>query len=199
MRIHNLSSQTLMPVPAEVLTERLRLRPLQRSDAPALFSALDESRRDLESWLNWPATLKNVADVAEFCAMSRAQWDLRTTLWYGIFLLENDSVLGATGLHDLDFEWRSFEIGYWLRTSAVGCGYAHEAVGAVVRMAFGDLRARRVEIRCDPHNARSRQVAERLGFVLEGRLRKATRTPSGLPRDTLVFSVIDDDRHGLGG
>lgn len=33
-----------MPVPEVVLTERLRLRPLQPSDAPALFSALDDAR-----------------------------------------------------------------------------------------------------------------------------------------------------------
>lgn len=91
------------------------------------------------------------------------------------------------GLHDLDWDWRVFEIAYWLRTSAVGCGHAGEAV---VHMVFRDLCARRLEIRCDPHNECcecSRHVAERLGFVLEGRLRKATRAPSGRPRDSLVF------------
>jgi ribosomal-protein-serine acetyltransferase len=185
----------LIPVPPELLTERLRLRPLQRSDAPALFSAIDESRRTLESWLNWPAELQSVADVEDFCAMSRTKWEQRTQLWYGVLLHENDRMLGATGLHDLDWDCRAFQIGYWLRTSAVGHGYAQEAVEALVRMAFRDLRAQRLEIRCDPHNERSRQVAERGGFVLEGRLRKATRTPAGRPRDTLVFSRIDDDRH----
>lgn len=105
--------------------------------------------------------------------------------------------VGATGLHDLDWEWRAFQIGYWLRTSAVGHGYAQEAVEAVVPMAFSELRAQRLELRCDPRNDRSRQVAERVGFVLDGRLRKATRTPAGYPRDTLVYSLIDDDRGGV--
>lgn len=186
--------QTLIPVPAELCSDRLRLRPLQRSDAPAIFSAINESRHDLEAWLDWPANVTSVANVEDFCVRSSAEWLLRTELRYGIFSRENDNPLGATGLHQLDWKLRTFEIGYWLRTSATGQGYAREAVETVVSMAFSDLHARRVEIRCDPQNERSRRVAERLGFVLEGRLRKVTHTPTGHPRDTLVFSLIDDDR-----
>ncbi len=190
---HDPCTSTLMPEPADIRTERLRLRPLQRSDGPSLFAAIEESRRELDCWLNWPATLKTVADVEQLCVRSRTKWDQRTELRYGIFLGANDRIVGATGLHDINWEWRSFEVGYWLRTSAVGCGYAQEAVDALVRMAFRNLHARRVALHCDPDNERSRQVAERLGFVLEGRLRKETRTPAGLPRDTLVYALIDDD------
>jgi RimJ/RimL family protein N-acetyltransferase len=158
-----------------------------------LFEALEESRPELDRWLNWPSTLTTIADVEQFCVMSRAKWDQRTELWYGIFLGTEGLMLGATGLHTINWEWRSFEVGYWLRTSEVGYGYAQEAVDALVRTAFRDLHARRVELHCDPANERSRHVAERLGFVLERRLRKATRTPAGLPRDTLVYALVDDD------
>jgi RimJ/RimL family protein N-acetyltransferase len=58
--------------------------------------------------------------------------------------------------------------------------------------AFRGLDANRVSIHCDPRNERSRRVAERCGYELEGRLRNAARTPSGTLRDTLIFSRVPE-------
>ncbi|MGH2616717.1 MAG: GNAT family N-acetyltransferase, partial [Thermomicrobiales bacterium] len=99
----------------------------------------------------------------------------------------------STGLHDPNWELRSFEIGYWLRANAVGHGYMTETVRVLVDFAFGQLQARRIEINCDTHNERSRNVAERAGFILEGRLRNAMLTPQGEPGDWLVYSLIPED------
>ena len=64
---------------------------------------------------------------------------------------------------------RRFEIGCWIRASAQGQGDVSEAVQALTRMAFSELQARRVEIRMDEKTQRSRAVAERCGFELEGK------------------------------
>ena len=86
----------------------------------------------------------------------------------------------------------SFEIGYWVRTSKARNGYILEAVNAVARYAFEQLKAKRLEIKCDADNHRSIQVAERLGFQLEGRLRKNEFKCDGQSlRDTLIFSRMD--------
>ena len=85
---------------------------------------------------------------------------------------------------------RRFEIGYWVRKSAQGQGYVSEVVAALARMAFEELQARRVEIRMDVNNARSRVVAERCGFELEGILRRDALTVDGEPRDTCVYARI---------
>ncbi|MCC6945512.1 MAG: GNAT family N-acetyltransferase [Thermomicrobiales bacterium] len=180
-------------VPRELRTERLTLRPVRDRDAEEIFSAIEESREQLAPWLIWPAKMRSVIDVRDLCARSAAKWLLRTDLMFGVFRSEDERFLGATGLHQPNWSLRSFEIGYWLRSSAVGQGYVTEAVSVLVRMAFNDLQARRVEIRCDPANERSRRVPERLGFVLEGRLRSAALTPDGIPRDTLVFSIVAGD------
>jgi len=66
-----------------------------------------------------------------------------------------------------------------------------EAVERISRFAFEELGANRVEIRCDPENVRSRAVAERLNFELEGILRNDTisRIDNKL-RDTCVYAKI---------
>jgi len=59
-----------------------------------------------------------------------------------------------------------------------------------VRFAFDQLRARRVEIRMSSDNARSRAVAERCAFTLEGVLRQDSFDMSGQPRDTAVYARV---------
>jgi RimJ/RimL family protein N-acetyltransferase len=83
-----------------------------------------------------------------------------------------------------------FEIGYWVRHSAQGRGLVTEALQTLARFAFDGLRARRVEVRMSSANQRSRAVAERCGFTLEGVLRQDSLSTDGQPRDTVVYARV---------
>jgi len=64
---------------------------------------------------------------------------------------------------------------------------------ALTRVAFTVENARRVEIRCDPANARSARVPEKLGFTLEGTLRQAYLGVNDIPRDVMVWGMLADE------
>jgi RimJ/RimL family protein N-acetyltransferase len=91
----------------------------------------------------------------------------------------------------MDWSVPRFEIGYWVRRCFVGQGYITEAVRGVTRFAFETLGARRVEIRCDARNERSRRVAERSGFELEATLRNHAVAVDGELRDTLIYARLE--------
>jgi RimJ/RimL family protein N-acetyltransferase len=59
--------------------------------------------------------------------------------------------------------------------------------------AFEVLEARRLVIRCDTRNLRSKAVPERLGYVLEGCLRNSQMDTSGRPADMLVYAMTPQD------
>lgn len=185
--------QSLIPVPGEIRSDRLLLRPLQEGDAGQVFAAIEESREHLAPWLSWPPSIQHLDDARDLCLRWAARWTLRDDLGLGMFSLPDGRFLGATGMHDPNWALRSFEIGYWLRPSAVGAGYVTEAVQLQTVMAFETLEARRVEIRCDPNNLQSRRVPERLGYLLEGHLRDAWLDPLGNVRDTLIFAATRAD------
>ena len=184
---------TLIPLPDALRSERLVLRPLRPDDAEPLFAAVDESRAHLRPWLPWVDSHASVDDARDYCARCAANWLLRTDLTVGVFEAADGRYLGGAGLHDPDWELRAFEVGYWLRASALGRGYVTEAVRLLVDLAFGPLGARRVRLRCDARNGASRRVAERVGFVLEGRLRNAFLDQDGEPADDLLFALVPED------
>ena len=74
-----------------------------------------------------------------------------------------------------------------------GHGYITEAVGVVTTYVLDVLHAQRVEIVCDARNTRSSAVAQRLGFVEEGRLRNVWRYADGTLADELVYALTPVD------
>src|SRR5689334_6004080 len=64
--------------------------------------------------------------------------------------------------------WPDFEIGWTLRSTFWGRGYATEAAKACVDYAFGELGREHLVSLIGPDNVRSIRVAQRLGERLEG-------------------------------
>ncbi|MDQ3810395.1 MAG: GNAT family N-acetyltransferase [Chloroflexota bacterium] len=187
------SQPVRIDLPDELLGPRVRLRPYDEADAPRLWQAIDSSREHLAAWLPWVGTYGTPDDARAEARRLRARWLLRDDLVVGIFDRASGELLGGSGLSRIDWQIRRFEIGYWLRQSALGHGYITEAVEVLTRFAFDQLGAQRVLIRMDARNTRSRAVPERLGFVYEGCLRNELADVHGNPRPIDVFALIPED------
>ncbi len=183
----------LRDLPDELTGERVLIRPLRPGDGAAIFDAVEESRAEIGPWLPWVAKTLAASDSEEAVRRSMARWALREDLMVGIWDRATGRYLGGSGLHRMDWAVPSFEIGYWLRTSAWGQGYVTEAVQVLCRFAFETLGANRVEILCDAKNVRSAAVPKRLGFTQEALLRNECRDGAGNLRDTLIFALTPSD------
>jgi ribosomal-protein-serine acetyltransferase len=186
-----------LEVPKELWGPRVLLRPLTLRDAPAVWEAIEESRERLAAWLPWVSTVRSLDDERLAIAKIRGRWKRRESLGVGVFDQATGRYLGESGLHQINWDLRIFEIGYFIRTSAEGRGYIAETVQLLTRFAFDRLRANRVEIYVDPRNVRSARVPERLGFVLEGTLRRFRADGNGRPADRQVFALIREDYRRL--
>lgn len=87
------------------------------------------------------------------------------------------------------------EMGYWLRATATGQGYATEATAAIVDAAFTHLAATRVVICHDPDNVTSGAVPRRLGFrsvgVVPATVLPGREAADGSPRPATQVWVLD--------
>jgi ribosomal-protein-serine acetyltransferase len=184
---------TLIPLFDELKGERIIVRPYAEEDAAALQGAVAESREHIRPWLPFADEHQTVDESRVWINGQRAKWILREYMNCGIFEAATGRYLGGIGLIVHSWEIPSFEIGYWLRKSAKGHGYMTEAVRLLSDYALNKLAAKRVMIRCDERNTQSANVARRLGYVQEGRLRNEFRSPDGTASTTLVFSRIPGD------
>ena len=184
----------LIDVPERIETERLVLRVPQAGDGRRVNDAIGFSHAELAPWMPWAGTMPTVEESEAHCRRQQARFLLREDF---VFLILDPTksggegeLVGATGLHRIDWALRKFEIGYWRKTGCEGRGFVTKAVRAVARLAFDALDARRVEIRTDDNNAPSWRVAERAGFTLEALLRFDSATPAGEPRSTRIYARV---------
>jgi RimJ/RimL family protein N-acetyltransferase len=184
----------LLEIPDIIETERLVIRSPMPGDGPAVNEAILETWEALHHWMPWARERPTVQETEERARQARSNFVSRLDLPMFMFLREQPTVaVGGTGLHRMDWTVPRFEIGYWVRRSFEGEGYVSEAVRALTRLAFGTLGANRIELHFSHRNVRSRRVAERCGFVLEGRQRNQRREPTGELRDTLVYALLPSD------
>jgi len=183
----------LIDLPEELSTERTLLRPYRAGDGAELFAAVDESREHILPWMPWGPAHKTLNDSETLVRTWEARWKLREDLPIGMFDKASGRFVGGMGLHRIDWDIRSFEIGYWICKSASGKGHVTEAVELVTALAFDTLKANRVFIRCAAENVRSAAVAKRAGFIYEGSLRNSIKDANGELHDALMFSLIPED------
>ncbi|ARU60108.1 GNAT family N-acetyltransferase [Tumebacillus avium] len=177
-------------VPEKFETNRLLIRAPKDADAQPLFDAICESYEHLKPWMPWAQQKPILAETQANIRKARQQFFDREDLRLHLFDKATGELVGCSGLHRLDWKLRKFEIGYWIRASRAGQGLMTEAVAGITEFAVKKLDANRIEIRTHPENVRSIKIAERLGFTLEGVLRKDRFDMQGVLRDTMVFAKV---------
>lgn len=180
----------LLDFPESFESERLLIRAALWGDGAALNEAVVESLEQLRPWMPWARTAPTLEESEMTARQARLKFLERKDLMLFMFRKDNGQFIGGSGLHRINWEARSFEIGYWLRTSMTGQGYMREAVDAIADFAIHALEANRIEIRCDTRNTKSAAVAHNCGFILEGILRKNQMSDEGDLRDTMVFAKV---------
>lgn len=109
-------------------------------------------------------------------------------------LLETGQVIGSTRFWKIDRDNRTLEIGStWLASAWQRSFVNTEAKYLMLRHAFEAMGCVRVQFTTDETNLKSRAAILRLGAKEEGILRHERLMPNGRKRNSVRFSIIDDE------
>lgn len=147
------------------------LKQLEPADAAEMYWLIDTNRTYLREWLPWLDYNQKVEDSASFIHSTIEQHNRNQGIHYGIWY--HGRLAGTLGVHRIDWINKKTEIGYWLGAQFQGKGLMTEAVATYIdRLIFGSWDLEKVTIQAATGNFKSRAIPERLGFTLEGVLRR---------------------------
>ncbi|ASS64982.1 MULTISPECIES: GNAT family N-acetyltransferase [unclassified Paenibacillus] len=169
------------------LSPDLELRLLESRYARPLFRTVQQNRDCLDKWLPWVKHIENVDDMKDYIEFEQKRRELQQG--FSAIILEGGNPAGVVSYQELDWRNSKASLGYWLSADCQGRGIMTLACKEMVQYAIVTLEMNRVEIRSRSDNVRSRSVAERLGFTLEGLLRQEERSGASF-YDHAVYGMV---------
>ena len=166
------------------------LRTFRRSDAEAVFEAVDRNRGHLQPFMHWMTPDYSPESAREFIENSIATVQEKKGQGFGIF--REKRFIGSIGFVHFDWKARKTEIGYWIDKAEEGKGIISAVCKLLLEYAFGELGLNRVEIRCSSLNLRSAAIPQRFGFRKEGVLRQA-EFRNGRLHDFNLYGLLADE------
>lgn len=170
--------------------ERIRLRPLLASDA----SALVDAACDGQLWNLRFSVIPSAATIDGYIRKALDGQAAGTVMPFVTEIKETGLVVGATRFWKIDRINRKLEIGStWIRGSWQKTFVNTEAKYLMLRYAFDTLACVRIQLTTDELNEASRRAILRLGAQQEGIVRHERIMPHGRKRNSVRFSIIDDE------
>ena len=103
-------------------------------------------------------------------------------------------VVGSTAYFAIVPKNKRTEIGYtWYSTDAQGTVVNPECKFLLLKHAFEDWGALRVQLGTDANNVHSQRAILRIGAKFEGKLRNHGIRPDGSVRDAMLYSIISSE------
>lgn len=172
------------------IDEKTYLKILELKDTEELFELIDKSREHLKNWLPWVDFTKTVADSTDFIKGTLQKYASSNGFSVGIW--HEGKLAGTIGYQEMSKLHKSVSIGYWLGEGFQGKGLMTKACKELVHYAFQELNLNRIEIRVASENHQSKAIAERLGFMCEGKIRKCEWLYDHYV-DHLVYGLLKED------
>ncbi len=177
-------------IPHPILsTPRLRLRQFRVDDADAMHECF-ASPKAMRFW-NTPVHTKRIESeraVRRFFDCTPSYYR-----YWAVADAMTDRAIGMVNYHDGYIRHKRVAIGYIVNPAEQRRGVGTEAVSAMLEFCFGELRLHRIQAFIHPDNVASLALAQKLGFLCEGRLRDNLRVGDEW-RDDMLYALLASER-----
>ena len=174
-------------LPLTLAGRHVRLEPLGREHLPLLLPVA----KDRELWRLTREDASTPDELAAYVERALAMEAEGTSLPFAIIDQASGRAVGSTRLGNYAAADRRVEIGWtWVGREWQRTAVNTEAKLLLLTHAFETLGMRRVELKTDVLNERSRSAILRLGATQEGIFREHMVTTSGRVRDSVWFSIL---------
>lgn len=167
-------------------SENIRLRPLQKADAPLLYQWISDRELVIHNAPYFP-----ISETDHELWVERMMTKRSDLVIFVIEELNSGVAIGTCQLLNINWVHRSAELQIRIGSGEHhGRGYGSKAVQLLCTFGFSDLNLHRIYLHVFANNARAIRAYEKCGFVKEGLLREAAYV-AGQRTDVILMARLD--------
>ncbi len=179
-------------VPVTLEGRAVRLEPLRPEHEPLFWEVAKDDLADIFRWIPYP--MLSPDDFHLYMDRAFAEQQAGLSVVFATIERASGTVIGSTRFMNIDVPNRKAEIGStWIAPSWQRTACNTEAKFLMLRHAFEVCHCIRVELKTDALNQRSRNAILRIGAKEEGTLRQHLITSTGRVRDSVYFSILENE------
>lgn len=170
----------------------VRLDPVRQEHTEMFWDVAKDNLEDIFRWI--PYSMKTREDFERQVAKAFSEQERGESMVFATVERRSNRVIGSTRFMNIDRINRRVEIGStWIAPTWQRTAVNTEAKYLMLRQAFEVWGCVRVELKTDALNEKSRNAILRIGAKEEGTLRRHVLTWTGRIRDSVYFSILDDE------
>lgn len=170
--------------------ENVILRSLRKDD----FETLNAIAYHPAIWEVGMNNIRESSHLKEYIQSALTERDNKLSHPFLIVDKKQSRVAGSTRFGNTSFANKRLEIGWtWIHPDFQGTGLNKACKFLLLQFAFETLQFNRVEIKTDALNLQSRKAILKIGAKEEGIFRKHQITSEGRIRDTVYYSIVNDE------
>jgi [ribosomal protein S5]-alanine N-acetyltransferase len=152
----------------EIETKRLRLRNYKEGDENQILYFILQNKNHLKDVIDeWEFAINDLNGAKDYIKKKKAGWVLKTILSFGIWLKEDNSLIGQLILFKINWREMKGQLGYYISKDFQNKGFTSEAVREIVKYVFEVLNIIKLEAYCNKDNVVSRKLLEHNKFKIE--------------------------------
>ena len=147
-------------------SERLGFRNWRTDD----LNEFSKINSDIDVMQHFPSIL-SITETEEFILRLQNHYTSKGYNYFATEILETGELIGFIGLADQTYQTKfspATDIGWRLKKSAWGKGYATEGAKRCLEYAFNDLNITRIISTCTINNKKSEHVMKKIGMIKKG-------------------------------
>ena len=170
--------------------EKVKLVPLEKSHKAGLLKAAADGKL----WELWFTSVPSAETIDNYIEHALNQKQNGTEFPFVVLDKNNGDIIGSTRYYNVQPEHRRLEIGYtWYAKKYQRTGVNTECKYLLLQYAFENLNCIAVQFLTNWYNLPSRAAIARLGAKQDGVLRNHRLNADGSYRDTVVFSITEQE------
>lgn len=180
----------MIPVELTLQTTKVILRPLGETD----FDNFLQLTQDEDAWKYFSLNLADKDQLQKWIDMGIAEREANTRRPFTIIEKSSNKIAGSMSMGNISMYDLRLEIGWsWLGKKFRGTEVNRHAKYAMMKYAFDELHFERVEFKTDVLNVRARKGLEKIGATAEGTLRSHMTMWNNRRRDSIYYSVLNNE------